>query len=543
MHEPLPPRPGFWDLFTAVHSPGTRWPGALRAALALALPGSVALLLGYDAEMLLIAAGGFAVIYGEGHPVRTRWRVMGIAGLLLVTGTVAGAFVGSVVWGQGGRWWLLLAALFTASAAALGAFVQNALRLPPPGSFFIIMVTGGATMVARLGLNPLEVGAWASVGAVSGIILGMISGRKAEHQAVDTLEKAVEDFAEGEASVAKLHQARTALSNAWNMLADAGVIRAGRIIDESRGDLVHRTLTAHRRLAALNTPPDDPEDLTDTPNFLDLTRTAIPHTRPSLSYRLYGSLHRHSHATTTAWKVFAAALAAGVVGIALGFDRPDWAVVSALLILQWGPERLPGTIRGLHRLLGSVLGIGLFTALHLLELNLWGLLLALAVCQFFAEIFVVRNYVLCVIFTTPLALMMGNALALPLGETIISRTIEVLLSVLFAVPLLWIGLRDSEHHARLMQRSREAMMTLLGALLADTPDRALAQRRDLQFELLGERRAAQSLAANLPETAAARWNEHLALQNAGYALLDRCNAQPDTRLPIGDIQAVADRLS
>ena len=146
MHEPLPPRPGFWDLFTAVHSPGTRGPGALRAALALALPGSVALLLGYDAEMLLIAAGGFAVIYGEGHPVRTRWRVMGIAGLLLVTGTVAGAFVGSVVWGQGGRWWLLLAALFTASAAALGAFVQNALRLPPPGSFFIIMVTGGATM-------------------------------------------------------------------------------------------------------------------------------------------------------------------------------------------------------------------------------------------------------------------------------------------------------------------------------------------------------------------------------------------------------------
>ncbi len=543
MHEALPPRPGFWDLFTAVNSPGTRWPGALRAALTLALPGSVALFLGYDAEMLLIAAGGFAVIHGEGHPVRTRWRVMVIAGLLLVTGAVAGAFVGSVVWEHGGRWWLLLAALFTASAAALGAFVQNALRLPPPGCFFIIMVTGGSTMVARLGFNPLEVGAWASVGAVSGIILGMLSGGKAEYQAVDTLEKAVEDFAEGEASVAKLHQARTALSNAWNMLADAGVIRAGRIVDDSRGELVRRTLTAHRRLASLNTPSDNPEELTDTPNFIDLTRTTIPHTRPSMSYRLYGALHRHSHATTTAWKVFAAAMSAAVVGTALGFDRPDWAVVSALLILQWGPERLPGTIRGLHRLLGSVLGIGLFTILHLLDLNLWGLLLALAVCQFFAEIFVVRNYVLCVIFTTPLALMMGNALALPLGETIISRTAEVLLSVVFAVALLWVSLRDPEHHAHLMQRSRESMMTLLGALLADTPDRALAQRRDLQFELLGERRAAQSLAANLPETAAARWSEHLALQSAGYALLDRCNAHPDTRLPIGDIQAVADRLS
>jgi len=184
--------------------------------------------------------------------------------------------------------------------------VQNALRLPPPGSFFIIMVTGGATMVARLGLNPLEVGAWALVGAASGIALGMLPGRAPERGAVDTVEKAVEEFADGEVSVAKLHQARTALHNAWNMLADAGVIRAGRVIDESRADLVTRPLTAHRRLAALNSPDNDPEELTDTPNYVDLSRTAIPLARPSISYRLYRSLHRHSHATMTAAKVTAA---------------------------------------------------------------------------------------------------------------------------------------------------------------------------------------------------------------------------------------------
>ncbi|MDO5684413.1 MAG: hypothetical protein Q4G46_16505, partial [Propionibacteriaceae bacterium] len=356
--EPMPPRPGFWALFTAFHSPGPRWPGALRAALALAIPGSVALLLGYTSEMLLIAAGGFAVIYGEGHPFRTRWRVMGVAGLLLVTGAIAGAFVGSVVWEQigagGTRWWLLLAALFTASAATVGAFVQNALRLPPPGSFFIIMVTGGSTMVARLGLNPFEVGAWAVVGAVSGILLGMapmlVHRHRPEVNAVATVERAVRDFAAGEASVAKLHQARTALHAAWNMLADAGVIRAGRVIDSSRSELVARTLRAHRQLAGLNTfrdQVDGSEELTDTPNYVDLTRTAIPHTRPSIAYRLYRSAHRHSHATMTAVKVFIACLAASVVGIAFGLDRPDWAIVSALLILQWGPDRLPGTIRGL----------------------------------------------------------------------------------------------------------------------------------------------------------------------------------------------------
>ena len=154
-----------------------------------------------------------------------------------------------------------------------------------------------------------------------------------------------------------------------------------------------------------------------------------------------------------------------------------------------------------------------------------------------------RNYVLCVIFTTPLALMMGNALALPLGETVLSRTAEVLLSVIFTVGLLWLGRNEPAHHARLMRRSREAVTTLLGTLLTATPEQALRQRRDLQFELLSERRAAQSLAGNHPTIAHERWAEHLALQATGYALLDRCAAAPDERLPVGDIQAVAERVS
>ena len=81
--EPMPARPDPWTLLTSFSTPGPRWPGALRAALALALPGAAALLLGFDNEMLLIAAGGFTVIYGEGHPYRTRWRVMAVAGGLI----------------------------------------------------------------------------------------------------------------------------------------------------------------------------------------------------------------------------------------------------------------------------------------------------------------------------------------------------------------------------------------------------------------------------------------------------------------------------
>ena len=146
--EPLPARPNPRTLLTSFSAPSRRWPGALRAALALALPGAAALVLGFDNEMLLIAAGGYTVIYGEGHPYRTRWRVMATAGLLIAAAAVAGAFVGTVMFAHleagGTHWWLAASALFTTLIATIGAFVQNALRLPPPGSFFIVMAAAAA---------------------------------------------------------------------------------------------------------------------------------------------------------------------------------------------------------------------------------------------------------------------------------------------------------------------------------------------------------------------------------------------------------------
>ncbi|MBF6842254.1 hypothetical protein HN289_21705, partial [Acinetobacter baumannii] len=49
--EQLPSRVNPWQLLTAFNSSAPRWPGALRAALAIFLPGAVALLLGYHQEM------------------------------------------------------------------------------------------------------------------------------------------------------------------------------------------------------------------------------------------------------------------------------------------------------------------------------------------------------------------------------------------------------------------------------------------------------------------------------------------------------------
>lgn len=545
-HDEKPPqRQNPVKLFTAFHTPGPRWPGALRATLALLIPGGIALLLGYETEMLLIAAGGFTVIYGEGHPYRKRLKVMATAGALLATGAMSGAFIGEVVWGQiasgGSHWWLLLIVVFVTVLATVGTWIQNSLRLPPPGSFFIVMVAGGSTMVARLGLNPVEVGLWALIGVAAGLTLGMLPAllnpHGPEERAVDVLEKSVQDFPQSpQQVVAKNHQAETALSNAWFALSDAGVLAGGQVRKPSQTDLVARVQRAHTRLAILNTRVQGTSmgDAADSPHYLDLSRTAIPHARPSITYRFYRSASPHSHATITAGKVMVSALLMGVVGLAFGLGRPDWAIVSGLLVLQWGPDRIPGTIRGLHRVVGSIIGIGLYAVLHLIGVQGWSLLIALAICQFFAEVFVVRNYALCVIFTTPLALLMGNAVTEPLGEIVISRTAEVLLSIVFSLLLLWffVPQADQKHHARLIRRTQDAMAGLLGRIHITKPADALAERRDLQFELLSERRAAQSRAANDPDASDTSWEDHLRIQRAGYTLLDFCttNANRSTTL-------------
>lgn len=532
----------WWTAFIAINSTATRWPGALRAALAILIPGSIAMLTGNKDAILLICAGAFTVIYGEGIVYRKRWKVMLTAGALLWTGATVGALVGTLVFAPGnGHWWLLLTALFVSVLGAGTVFVQNALRLPPPGGFFIVMVTGGSTMLARAGIDPLEAAFWPLTAIATGLVLGMLPAlldpHGPERATVATLERATKAFEEAkDDELARHHQAQTALATAWEAIADAGIVRAGRVVIASQQELVDRTLKAQKAIVKRNQADSGAvsETLFESTNLIDPERTAMPHSRPTARYRIYRSLTADSHAMVTTKKVLVAGLATGVVGVALGLNRPDWGVISALLILQNGPEKIPGTIRGTHRVLGSILGLGLFSMFYLFGVDGWTMLAALAICQFFAEIMVVKNYALCVIFSTPLALLMGG-IEEPLGDLVISRSSEIALSVLFAFIVLWFMSNSSKarENIRLQMRAYQSMSTVLGSLLTGTPDDALVQRRDLQYELLSERRSIQTLAMDHPEQAQQQWEKHRALQHAGYEILDYCSLSPNTMMEHG----------
>ena len=519
MEHPLPQRPSAFQLFTAFNTSARRWPGALRAALAIIIPGAVAILIGHPDAVLLVSAGAFSVIYGEGHPYRTRRHIILTAGALL---TLA-ATVGSLIDG------LVLTALFTVTLATVGAFMQNALRLPPPGTFFIVMVAGGSTMLR--GISPWEVAGWSLAGVAASYVLGMSprfwDPHGPETRAVAALEKAADAFEESSDILAKHHQAQSALSTAWQALADAGIVRGGRIRLPSQASLVHRALAAQQRIVAHHQQVGgNSDDLSDAPTYVDPDRTTIPHTKPTMRYRIYRAAVGNSHAVVTAEKIALGGLATAFIGLALGLSRPDWGAVSVLLLLQWGPDRVPGTIRGVQRMLGSVLGVCVFALIASFSPHGWALLLALAFCQFCAEILVVKNYALCVIFSTPLALLMGNSSG-HLAHAIGQRMAEIGLSVVVAMLVLWLWKPNAQmlNHHRLQTRCFEAMAALLGALLIKTPEEALAQRRDLHYELLSERRSIQSLAANRSDIDHF-WRRHTALQTAGYCLLDFCVVNP-----------------
>ncbi len=193
---------------------------------------------------------------------------------------------------------------------------------------------------------------------------------------------------------------------------------------------------------------------------------------------------------------------------------------------------------------GGFVVILLFGVVHHFGVSGYGLLLALAASQFGAEFFVTRNYALTVICTTPLALLMGDSMSQPFGEVFAARTVEVVISVVFGSLFLWVWRPGAErsHHYRLQIRCRKAMGSLLGALLVTPPAGSKEERRDLQYELLSERQAANSLAVNHPDAALAVWADHVDVQRAGYAVLDYCSAHNDDMLDAGQVQELAGHL-
>lgn len=104
--------------------------------------------------------------------------------------------------------------------------------------------------------------------------------------------------------------------------------------------------------------------------------------------------------------VVAAGLAgtlATLAGQRLGFGHNYWAMVAAVVPLV-GHSTRHRISRGIQRILGTVVGLVILAGILLVELEPWQMVLIMAICQFGAELFIIRQYLLAQVFVTPLAL-------------------------------------------------------------------------------------------------------------------------------------------
>ena len=141
----------------------------------------------------------------------------------------------------------------------------------------------------------------------------------------------------------------------------------------------------------------------------------------------------------------AAGLAGSVAtwaGQRLGFGHNYWAMVAAVVPLV-GHTTRHRVRRGVQRIIGTVLGLVLMAGILLLVLEPWQTVLVMALCQFGAEMFIIRQYLLAQVFVTPLALI-STLLVVPASPFFLlrDRIIETMIGAAVGIavvlaPGLW----------------------------------------------------------------------------------------------------------
>lgn len=128
---------------------------------------------------------------------------------------------------------------------------------------------------------------------------------------------------------------------------------------------------------------------------------------------------------------------AGTLATAFQIGHPYWAMVSAVVPLAakaWEAQ----VVRGIHRIVGTGLGLVLAGVLLAADLPTAALVVAIVVLQGAAELLIGRNYALALVAITPLALLMVSlASPIPTGVLLQDRAVETVIGVLVGMGVGW----------------------------------------------------------------------------------------------------------
>jgi uncharacterized membrane protein YccC len=115
-------------------------------------------------------------------------------------------------------------------------------------------------------------------------------------------------------------------------------------------------------------------------------------------------------------RVVVVALIGTLLGVVVDPARTYWIVGSAVAVIGVAAARRAAFERGLHRLLGTLVGAAVYILLALLHpAGIW-LAVLLGALQFTIELVVVRHYALALVFITPLVLLLTGAATGSIGS-------------------------------------------------------------------------------------------------------------------------------
>ena len=480
---------------------------------------------------LIGALGGVAVAYGEGHPYRMRWRIVATVGCVFAVLGCISAVVGAVGAAHGGHVWGISVVLMMTFVVTGAAFIADALHVGPPGAFLFLLTAELAAVLAGVGgVSVYVIGTWTVIGALSGIAVSL-SGwalsphgpqRSALHAATAAVNKYVSD-----STPRSLHHAVRALHDAWDCFDDAG-------ISERDIPITLALRHVHRRLVRVAPAVHEREA-----SEHDDVHVYRPLRRPGVLHRVRRAATPGSRTWTITIRVFVACTVAGLGSVALGLSRPDWAVISAAMILHQGPDRVLGSFRAVHRFAGTLLGLALLFGLQMGAPSAGAMVVIVALLFGATEALLVRNYGLAMAVITPMVMLLGD-LGLPadIATATRDRLVETCVGVVVALAVLW-GVRPRAYRHELLVADGmvvSAIGQVLAAISAGDRKRIVASCRQLEFDLRRSTTAAICAAHSNPRWTQGNWPAHERLHVDAYNVLSAamwCQPPHPPRNPAG----------
>lgn len=556
------------------------WRLGVRAALAMGVAFAVASWLVAPAAGVLAALGSFTVLYERSTPYAHRALTLTWVAVGFVVCVAVGSLSASL-----SPW---LGALAIGVVAGVATWVCQSLRVDKPAAFMFVLVCAIATIVpggvAALPIHIALAALGATIGWVTSMSGALVGSRQPE---LDAVSHAFRELAELIRAVGSSrfdhvqHDASVAVAEAWRvlLLAQTRGYRDTPTAARLRALLrwvsdIHLNATdlalAQREavpgevadfVARLASAVARPE-VAPAPQELDRLRQGLRPRTPQA--RLYNSLsrsaqvarrsehdaegpglHLHDRRSPPVWDALRSGLrsdnlirptalrmaitvaVAGMLGLALDFDRIYWISLTAATVLQGGNVVLTAN-RSTQRSLGTILGVFIAAAILAQQLQLWALIVIAAVFHGVAQATIPRNFLYASVLLTPMALILATtAQPYPVAELAQDRVVDTVVGSVVGIAgalLLW----RSASAARLpqvieevLQQARTTVTAVLDPEERVSGKRAYELRRDLRGALLSLRGVYESAIGDVPRARGTQplWPVVIATQRVGYLVL------------------------